>query len=218
MQKQIHQNEATGQNSTNYVGFTTTVDGGKPPQSQKGKPMIKVSDTLITVSPLSSGNVTLVTTIPQGTALNQRTGDVIYIDKLYMIYECNAANADVFSSMRIIIFQWVPNSALVVPAPADILQNVSQSVNAFYDWNFADQFRILYDRLHSFAGTATTPTASTNQCYAQCISKRKYMKRLNFSPGNTTGSNQIYCLSISDSGVIPSPNLTLNFRITFSEE
>ncbi len=193
--------------------------GQHPRKARRGQVPVKFFDcNLTTVSPLTTGTITGLLGPAQGAAVNQRIGDIIYLQKMWINYTCDAANADVYSSLRVIVFQWHPNNGLIVPTASDILQLVSTSVYAMYDWNFADQYTILYDKLHSFAGLSTAPTASSNQCFGGQIDLSRASKQCNFSIGSTFSSNSIYLLAISDSAIIPTPNLTFVSRITFEEE
>jgi hypothetical protein len=201
-----------------HCGFQADVKGGKPPQTKRGMTQIKVVDTNFSGSPLTTGTVTDVFPPAQSLALNGRTGDVVYLKDIYLLYVCSAANADTFSTMRVILFQWKVNSALAVPNAGNILQSAATSgIVSFLDWNFADQFTILYDRIHSFAGLATAPTSSTNQNSSIKVQKN-FQKRVNFTLGATSGSEKIYLLTISDSAIAPSPSIVGNCRITYSEE
>lgn len=203
----------------NYCGFTTTVNGGKGGIGKRGKSQTKINDIQNITSVSSTGSILTGLSGPgQGVALNQRTGDIIYLDKMYLTYTCDSANSDVFASLRVIIFQWRPNSALVMPAVNDILQNSGFNVCSMYDWNYSNQYTILYDRLHTFAGTSTAPTASTNQCWSGEISLASCQRRSQFQLATTLGSNQLYCLVISDSAVIPFPNFTMVSRVTYTED
>lgn len=203
----------------NYCGFNTTVNGGEGGRGKRGKAQTKVNDIQNIASVSTTGAVLNGLSGPsQGVALNQRTGDVIYLDKMYITYTCDAANTDVYSALRVVIFQWHPNSALANPTVTDILQSSTFNVCAMYDWNYSNQYTIVYDRLHTFAGLATAPTSSTNQCWSGEISLARCRKRSQFQLGTTYGSEQLYCLVISDSSVIPYPNITMVSRVTYTEE
>lgn len=192
-------------------------NGGKPPT--RGRRAVKFFDTnLTTVTPSTSGVVIPVFQPPQGVLVTDRIGDVCYLRSMCINYTCNAANADVFSSLRVVVFQWKPNANLLAPTAASIFQFASDNVNSMYDWNFADQYIILYDKLHSFAGTAAIPTASTNQNWVGEIPLRRAIKKVNFAASAVGGSNQIYLLIVSDSSVIPFPNFTFKTRVMFEDE
>jgi len=215
-------NKANIDNKLSVVdcGFTCTVlSNGRQPQKTRGEKSDKAYD--------ASGagqNVVITGTFSpcfgptQGVAFNQRIGDTIFFNKMWLNYTINAANTDVLSSARIILFQWHPNSGLVAPTVATILMLVSLNVLSMYDWQYSNQFTILYDRMHSFAGTATNPTASSNQCVSVQIPLGKARKRAEFVAGSANGSEQIYILFISDSAVIPYPVLNWVSRITFTDE
>jgi len=200
-------------------GFQVHVKAGYPALRAKGGPVVKFFD-----NSLFNATIGTIPTVQglyapaQGAQVTQRVGDVAFLHKMYLTYTCNAANTDVFSALRVILFQWRPNNGLIAPVATDILQITADGIYAMYDWNFSDQYRILYDKLHTFAGTATNPATSCNQCVSQSISLASAFKKVNFSIGAVTCSNSIYFLAVSDSLVLPFPNLLLKSRITFEEE
>lgn len=192
--------------------------GGHPARRIKGEPAVKVVDANLIVATPSTTPILFNLFAPtQGPALNQRTGDITFIDRMWITYTCNAANADVFSSLRLILFQWKPNDLSQPPTAAVILQSVADNVYAMYDWNFSDQYRILFDRIHSFSGTLTNPTSSTNQCISQEISLAPCVKRVEFGFGLPTGDNVIFLMVMSDSAIAPFPNLNFKSRITYTD-
>lgn len=208
---------------TEYCGFNCFVAAnGQQPRKRKGEGNVKFCDQLAlsSTSVSSSGTILSLTDIPQGSNVNQRTGDSVYIEKLYVNYTVNAANNDVYSSLRVIIFQWKVNTQItaVNPTPTNILQNVvAFGIYNFYDWNLSNQFIILYDRIHSLSGISTAPTASTNQCFFGEIPLDRAIKKLEFQAGSTNGNNQIFLLVISDSSVIPFPNFVMNSRLIYTD-
>jgi hypothetical protein len=207
---------------TEYCGFNTFVcANGQQPRKKRGTKGVKFFDSVLaSTNVLSSGSLLISSClIPQGTTVTQRTGDTLFLEKLYLNYTVNGANADIISSMRVIVFQWHPNTALSgTPSVTSILQNVGvYGLYNNYDWSFSNQFIILYDRVHSLAGLATAPAASSNQNWFGEI-PLTCARKLEYQTGTTTGSEQIFVIGISDSGVIPSPEFTGMTRVTFSEE
>lgn len=179
---------------------------------------LKVFDTaLFTTTPSSSGSIQDLTTIAQGVTLTERVGDIAHLKQFWLSYTCNAANADVFSTVRIIIFQWHVNLAFRAPLVTDILQLATDNVNAFLDINYSDQATILYDATHSFSGTATTPTASSNQNFQGELSLSKCNKKMVFQVSAAAASNFIFSLQISDSAVIPFPVVNMKARCAFTD-
>jgi len=133
-----------------------------------------------------------------------------------MNYDITMANTDVFNLARVIVFQWHPNSSLVAPVVADILQTTT--VYSMYNWQLSAQFKILYDTVHFLSGAANAPTVGSNQGYFGSVNLRRAVKKVEFSPGATFGANELYILVISDSSVIPFPLFNVITRITYSEE
>jgi len=184
---------------------------------RRGQPQIKFVDVNYSVVAASTGTVLNgITNVSQGVGVSQRTGDTIYLKRLYINYSVNAANSDIFSTFRIIIFQWHPNSALVAPTVNDILQTTN--LYSLYDWQFSSQYTILYDMVHSLSGTAATPCTSSNQAFFGEIGIGQAQKRAEFSPALSTGSEQFFIIVISDSAVAPFPSFNATTRLTYSEE
>lgn len=155
--------------------------------------------------------------ITQGIGASQRTGDTVFWRNIYINYTLVTQNADVFSTARIILFQWHPNSTIIAPTVQDVLQTANNL--SMYDWQFSNQFAILYDRVHIQSGTASVPADSGNQGYFGSInfSKGTALKAL-YSPGVITGSEQFYLLVISDSLIAPFPTFNAITRVVYSNE
>jgi len=198
---------------------TLVRDGGEPikvgRRNRYGKTLKFFDSTYTTYTPSTSGVLQNLTTISQGVTESNRVGDICHLKHLVVNYNCNAANADVFSSVRVVIFQWRSNIALIAPVVTDIFQIAADGIGAMFDVNYSDMFTILYDKLHSFSGTFTAPTASSNQNWAGYIDLTKANCKINFAAGSATGSNFIYLLAISDSAIAPFPNLVLKSRVFF---
>jgi len=203
----------------NELPYVTYVNGGPLPLKRKGMPTVKIFDNnLTTITPSTTATIQGLFAPAQGVAITNRIGDIVYLRKMSVIYNCNAANADIFSQLRVVIFQWIPNNALIAPLATSIFQLAADHVYAMYDVNFQDQYRILYDKIHAFAGTSTNPSSSVNQTYSGNISLSSAFKRCAFTLGGITNSNSIYLLTVSDSGIVPFPTLNFKSRICFEEE
>lgn len=190
---------------------------GQQPLTKRGAPQIKFVDVGYNVNVTSVGTVLAgICNIPQGVTVNQRTGDTVFWRSLYINYDITTQNSDIWNSSRVIIFQWHPNSALLVPNVTDVLQTAN--MYSMYDWQFSNQYTIMYDIMHFQSGLATAPTASGNQGHFGPISIRKAKSRADFAAGVATGSEQFYILVISDSLIAPFPVFTATTRVTYSEE
>jgi len=190
---------------------------GRQAQLPRGSPQVKYVDTLNSAVAITSvGTLIGLCPIPQGTGVSQRIGDTVFWKDVYINYIINAANTDVYSSARVILFQWHPNSQLAGPLVSDILQ--SASILSMYDWQYSNQYTILYDRVHCFSGTSSNPTTSSNQAYFGEVGLKNAVKRGEFAPGVVNGSQQFYMIFISDSTLAPFPNIDILTRVTYSQE
>jgi len=158
-----------------------------------------------------SGNIT------GGSGVRQRTGDTIKLLRAYINYQIESINADVFTTARILIFQWIPSTTLTgPPLVAEILQSASNL--AMHNFQLSQQYRVLYDVQHSFAGTTGAPTSAGNQGYGGLIDVSKALKMLEFEEAAVTGTNQLFMLTISDSLVAPYPNFNFISRVIYTED
>jgi len=190
----------------------------KAPKRQ-GFGTMKVYDlALQTLAPTTTAIITPLFAPAQGVALNNRVGDVVYLDQMDMNYTCDAANSDIYSNLRVMCIQWHNNSSLVAPTLATILQTVSDGIYGVLDYGYSDQFTVFWDERHSFSGTATNPTASSNQGAKMVFPAGTFKRKVIFNTGTTAGSNLPYMISFSDSAAAPSPNLIFKSRITYQEE
>ncbi len=167
---------------------------------------------------LSSGIVNPLSDVTQALTISGRTGDNMTITRIFVNYSWNSATADVFATTRVLIVQWIPNTQFAGTPTAAVLLQSSSAVDAMYNFQYSNQFRVLYDAVHFLSGTATAPTASTNIGYYGEIGRRKFAPNVSFAPGAITGSNKIYCLLITDSAVAPSPSYTMQSRVTFLDD
>jgi hypothetical protein len=154
--------------------------------------------------------------ITQGSTVSQRIGDTVFWKNAYINYTVDAINADVFSTFRIIIFQWHPNSSLIMPVVTDILQTAS--MYSMYDWQYSNQYTILYDKVHCLTGIVGAPCDAGNQAFFGEINLKKAVKRADFASGTPLGSEEFYIMIITDSVLAPGPNFNAVTRVVYSED
>jgi hypothetical protein len=187
------------------------------PRKGRKEPAVKFVDTNQSVIMSSTGTILSgFTAISQGVTVSQRTGDVVFNKELFINYMVDAENLDVFSTARVIIFQWHPNSGLIAPAVTDILQTAA--INSFYSWQFASNYTILFDHVMFMSGLASAPNDAGHQGYYGKVSLANAVKKAEFSAGISLGSEQFFCLVISDSVAAPFPNINIRSRLTYTED
>jgi len=184
----------------------------RPKKGQGRERFFDVSSALIANS---SGSLLKLTSVPQGVGVNQRTGDTIIYKRFYMNYTLATNNSDLFNTSRIIIFQWHPNDALLVPLVTDVLQTAN--LYSMYNFQFSNQYTIIFDHVYFMSGLTTAPTVSGNIGFFGSVSLRPCKLQVEFAPAATTSSNALYLLDISDSALAPFPSGNVVTRIIFIE-
>lgn len=202
---------------TDMINSCLITANGRQPNKRRGEGDLHYIDVKQTLSPTSSGTIlSSLVPAPQGITVSSRIGDTVYLHDMFINYSLNAANSDVVSMTRVIIFQWHPTNALVAPVVNDILDTTD--IYSMYLFQFSAQFTILYDRLHFSSGTAASPASSANQGYFGRISLAKARKKIQYSKSSTLGANELFMLIISDSTIAPFPSYIGNTRVFFTLE
>jgi hypothetical protein len=177
--------------------------------------MHKFVDTTATTTITSAGATAALTSIAQGNQVGQRDGDMGTLQQFFFNFSCDAANADIFTRSRIILFQWYPNTALIAPVIGNILQTASPY--AFYNYDLSNQYHIIKDFMISSAGLAAAPTSASSIFFGDYIDIRSCKKRMEWSPASVNGSNQLFLLYVSDSLIAPFPNFVYNSRVVYTD-
>lgn len=202
-------------NSTNVNSLTG--HGGRQPSTTSGlRGRIKIYDLFVANATATNvGTITNLVLPTQGTGAGQRVGDTIQLRRMTFNYTVSTQNADIFNRVRLVLFIWKPNAFLVAPTIATLTNGTGTTTTQWmYDWQYSNQFTILYDKIHYLSGLATAPTVGG--CQGGSI-EMNLNSRVEFSPGATLGSNQLYLAYISDSLVAPFPLLEYGSRVQFSE-
>jgi len=164
----------------------------------------------------SGGNVGSLSLVPQGVTQSTRVADSLLALRFQLRWTQSTQNADVYNNLRVIIFIWKPSTALSAPVLASILPDTaSVGYQSQLNWPLRDQYRILMDRTFSMSGTFTAPTVSGNWFWSFSC---KLRHRMEFNTGATTGTNQVWICSISDSAAVPFPVATYSSRLIFEDE
>lgn len=185
-------------------------------QALQSNTMIKYLDSVLIAQNVTAvGIVSALYNVPQGDAQSQRVGDVIFIRDLELTFSLEMANADVYTTSRIIIFQWKPNS---LPTVSSILQTpTANTCYSQYNFQNQDMYVVHYDKLFHQSGTATNPTETSNVGVLQ-QKVRVGHREVEYSLGSTTAmTNQSWILYISDSAIVPFPVINWLVRVRYAE-
>lgn len=159
-----------------------------------------------------TGTVTSISNVTQADTDTGRDGDQLYIRSLELQWQCDVI--DTYNTMRIIIFQWYQNDSTSTPAVGDILQTLSNSSGVISPYNHDQRFnyRILYDKV------VTLTQGNTDASYVYKSMITKFPKRkMQFNAADTTGTNKLYILKISDSSATSHPQVRNITKLNFSD-
>lgn len=160
-----------------------------------------------------SGFASSLCTPAQGDTDTTRDGDRIHIERVWFHY--GWSNGDNTNVVRVILFQWFPNSA---PAVSDILLHTgsAQAPWSDFNWDNRQEYKILYDKTW-YLSAYYNGGAKVKGLSKPLIIKNGFRRNLQFQAGATTGTNQIYKLILSDSGAVPNPLFNSWSRIEFTD-
>lgn len=173
---------------------------------------------------VTTANIQLLTSIPQGITDQQRAGDKLMLSpRFHLTYNLEAG--DIYNFIRVIIFQWKPlaGPSSYIPVATDILLPGSSGGYDFlshYDHDTRTDFHILYDRVHRMIGNAAAPETpfTDNSTHFVKTTVRIPRRQLQFISGSSTDmSNGIYLLMFSDSIIIPNPTISLAVKFMYTD-
>jgi len=170
--------------------------------------------------------MTPLLTPPQNTTDTGRIGDRISLKKAHFKYHLmmnpNAIASVYPCIVRLIIFQWKPSTASVVPTPAQLLlpdpatsAGAVISVYSDYNYDLRHQYKIIHDRMDILTGegfyntfgplpAGTNPevaapyTGISQRWRLQNMKLKKAKRELQFNAGTTLGDNQLHIFLISN--------------------
>jgi len=156
--------------------------------------------------------------IPQGDQQNQRVGDFARLRKIFYNYSMYIANADIVTTVETKFYKWIVNTVLATPLIANLLQNPAAANSlAHENFEFQQNYRLLWQRRFRAVGTATNPTTAANFGRNNQRIKIGGDPVQKFNPTSTGGSNQLYIMNISDSALTPFPILNYVVRVYFED-
>lgn len=178
----------------------------------------------LTKLPDNNGTVQDLTQITQSTTAQTdqtRLGDQVMLYSIKYKYQIHSA--DRYNTVRIIFFQWFPDTTPIV---GDVLDaSAGYEVYAPYNTDHAPMYKIHMDKIHVVNSDVVgyydgTNGVTTNFTRASKVFKGKIQpnrKRIQYQGGGTTGSNKIYMITISDSTASSHPTVIGTYRLNFTD-
>lgn len=161
-----------------------------------------------------------ISAVSQGDTDTTRDGDRLqWVGKIDFRYSLDIADAT--NIIRVMIFQWKPNSS---PAAGSLFLNGptgAVDVWSNYGHDHRQEYTILYDKTYSLVGNggaATVPTTTSSQIVRFVrISLKRIAKMAQFTAGTTAGTNKLYLYLISDSALVGNPTITFSAKVFFRD-
>jgi len=165
----------------------------------------------------STGTVGLVDTllISQGAGQSQRIADTIYLVAMDVTMVLITATSDVTSQVRWSLFNWLPNTASLVPGAASYYESPA-TYGTLTPLNFEGRqdFTTIVDQHSVLAGLSSAPTALSIKKYSKRI---PITSRITYNLSVNTGYNHIFFANFSDSLVTPHPTYQLMIRYWYTQ-
>lgn len=180
---------------------------------------------VISTTPIIEGH----TLPPQNVTDGGRIGDEIYLKSFEykLMVQKDGASANASDVLRVIVFQWKPNSTVLAPTAAQILLTdpitTAVNVRSYFQQDYKDQYRILSDRVWKMTGTYNVGTGafneSCNQYHHVRVPLKKAHKSVQFTAATNAGANRLYILligNIASGSAPPTYQLVSHTRFTDS--
>ncbi|AUM61975.1 capsid [uncultured virus] len=163
-----------------------------------------------------------LTNIPQGDTDTTRDGDRLKLLKFYV--RGSFVFGDSTNFIRLIFFQWKPNStpvstSVLLPGPSGSVDYLSQ-----YNHDLRQEYKILYDKTFTLVSYSQVGVPSNQYIpiASNSIKLFKFMRKpkstnLQYTGGTTSGTNQVWWMAMTDSSVVPHPAIEMSVKFMFTD-
>ncbi len=161
---------------------------------------LKIHIVQSTASVDYGGTIIDLSSIAQGDSDITRDGDRILVKEVD--FRSFVSPGDATNLMRIILFQWVPDSATTTPLVTNVVQTTGSSTApvSYRSIDFVKAVKIFHDEI------VKVDTYHLIELGKHVIHKRGYDPQIQFT-GATSRTNGIYMMVISDSAAANHPSI-----------
>jgi len=156
-----------------------------------------------------NGACTDLSAIPQGDTDITRDGDRVQL--MEWSFRWAAVVGDAYNLVRVVLFQWTPDTASVTPSPSNVIQTTG-TINAplsYKSIDFVKNVHVLYDKT-VFVDTYHPVMVN------QVLIRRFHDKQMQFT-GATSRTNGLFILYISDSAAVTHPAINYYSTIRYTD-
>lgn len=192
-------------------GFAASDRSVRPVGSPLTRPEVKYLGGTLSVSATNTGTLGAFNVPALGTGPTERTGEEFKL--VYFEGTWEAIAGDNTNAVRLMLFQWFPDTNLDSPSVAKLLEHTALPAISCYvaDKRARKKFRVLYDR--TVALSANGPAGLISSIALD----RKYFRPTIIETGFTTGTGKLFYLVISDSGAAAHPAVNLSAMTYFED-
>jgi len=174
----------------------------------------------------TTGNMVKVSTVTQGTALNQRVGGSISPRSLSINWRGIAGKLN--SVARFIAFVYKIDDTLGAPTIATILSNGpsgAPDVDSEHNYNNRLNYKILWDHRFYFsefqdsAGIPPSAVTTKSMQLGRRVIRKGLSKVMNFTPAVNTGEHMLYFFILGDqaASAVNAPIASFNYRLMYKD-
>lgn len=161
--------------------------------------------------------------VAQGVTDQDRIGDSIdwcgTTELRIQVVNGQGATADTYNNVRLIVFQWHPNS---VPVAANLLLNGPSGAPDIYsalNHDNRQQYLVLFDKTWKTVGPSNNTlvqgpntNATTTGIMHYRISLKRATKHVQYVAGSLTATNRLWTMFVSDSALATHPSVAYTFK------
>lgn len=165
--------------------------------------------------PSDGSAIQKLTSITQGTGDSSRIGDKIRV----LSWKCRFqfVAADTTNAVRMILFQWHPDDNVSTPILGNILQQINYT--SYYNHDQGNLFSVFFDKTYTLQSSdmANRVTTQTYR-FGKKTGKMRWIKQnIKFNGNTPTGSDNLYCIFVSDSTAGPHPTVNGSSRLVYTD-
>lgn len=166
----------------------------------------------------TTGSFAILSGVAQGIQDSQRIGDKLTLRACRIAY--TMVPGDPYNVVRIVVFQWYPNTVLTIPTASLIVEALGINYMAPIRHDHVNnQFKVLYDKrftmvLPAAAGIGADSSVRTGNII---VPMKWVRKSVDFTSASTNAANHLYVYVVSDSAIAANPSITLTSRIWYDD-
>jgi len=192
-------------------GFASSDRSFRPVASHYARPEVKYLQGSLNTTAAITGTVAAFNVPSVGTANTERIGSKYKVINFQGNWA--ASVGDQYNLVRLMIFQWRPDSNLDSPSLAKLFEHTSLPHISCYvaEKRARKKFKVLYDR------TVATSTNGPEVLVSNIAIRGDQIAATEIEPATSTGTNKLFYCVVSDSVAVTHPGIILSAVYYFED-